>query len=146
MGMNHPGTPATSINIVPPATGGEKLLFRVFDHASPIGYARLKKLTPRRQPRAHASAMSDPESVEAYELRMIEIAQNYRHNGIGSTLLDEVIRYCRARNVPRLTGEIKGDTPTLRHWYMNHGFAVDSRDRIELLPVSRLSGNGCAAT
>ncbi len=133
--MVAPGTRSDHISIVPPAEAGEKLLFRVYDHAAPIGYARLKKLKSRQRP-ANIRDMFDPDGVEAYELRMIEISQNYRHKGVGSTLLKEVIRYCRASNIQRLTGEIKGDARTLRQWYRSNGFVVDSRDRIELLPVS----------
>ena len=129
------GTRSDHISIVPPAEAGEKLLFRVHDHAALIGYARLKKLKSRLRP-ANIRDMFDPDGVEAYELRMIEISQNYRHKGVGSTLLKEVIRYCRASNIQRLTGEIKGDARTLRQWYRSNGFVVDSRDRIELLPVS----------
>ena len=129
------GTRSDHISIVPPAEAGEKLLFRVDDHAALIGYARLKKLNSRLRP-ANIRDMFNPDGVEAYELRMIEISQNSRHKGVGSTLLKEVIRYCRASNIQRLTGEIKGDARTLRQWYRSNGFVVDSRDRIELLPVS----------
>ena len=135
--MPATGTLKESISIVPPDTAGEKLLFRVFDHGSPIGYARLKKLPPRRQRPANVIDMFDPDGIEAWELKMIEVAQNYRHRGVGTTLLNEVIRYCRTRNIRRLTGEIKGDALTLRHWYRSNGFTVDSRDRIELLPTTR---------
>lgn len=134
--MDAAGTLPESISIVPPAQAGEKLLFRAFDNAAPIGYARLKKLQPRRNPSA-AIDMFDPAGFDAYELKMIEVAQNYRHKGVGSTLLKAIVHYCHDRNIQRLTGEIKGDTRTLRQWYRSNGFVVDSRDRIELLPTSR---------
>jgi GNAT superfamily N-acetyltransferase len=124
------------ISIVPPVISGEKLLFRVYDHASPIGYARLSKTKSGRQRPAKVIDLFNPEGIDAYELKMIEVSQNYRHRGVGTSLLQEVIRYCRSSNIRHLTGEIKGDTRTLRHWYRNNGFAVDSKDRIELLPVS----------
>lgn len=134
------------ISIVPPAGAGEKLLFRVFDQATPIGYARLSRIKARTKRPDNVVDMFDPDGYESFELKMIEIAQNYRHQGVGTTLLREIISYCRARNIRRLTGEIKGETRTLRHWYRNNGFTIDSSDRIELLPTSQVSGNGCAAT
>lgn len=123
------------INILPPATGGEKLLFRVFDNASPIGYARLRKVTSRKRRPVNVVDMFDPEGFDAYELKMIEIAQNYRQQGVGTDLLQEIIRYCRTSNIKRLTGEIKGDARNLRHWYRNNGFVVNKDDKIELMPV-----------
>ena len=128
---------APAISIVPPAVTGEKLLFRVFDHAAPIGYARLSKLKSRKQRLANVIDRFDPDGIDCYELKIIEVSQNYRHRGVGTFLLQEVIHYCRTRNIRRLTGEIKGDTRTLRPWYRNNGFTVDNKDRIELLPVSR---------
>lgn len=79
--------------------------------------------------------MFDPEGFDAYELKMIEISQNYRQQGVGTGLLQEVIRYCRTSNIKRLTGEIKGDARNLRHWYRSNGFTVNKADQIELMPV-----------
>jgi ribosomal protein S18 acetylase RimI-like enzyme len=122
------------INILSPSVNDDRLLFRVFDNASPIGYARLKKTsTPRKRP-DNVVDMFHPDGSSSYELKMIEIAQNYRHRGLGTTLLREVIRFCRESNIRHLTGEIKGDSRTLRHWYQSNGFLVSSDNRIELLP------------
>ena len=134
--MNPVNAHSESLSIVPPAAAGEKLLFRIFDHGAPIGYARLTKLTSRKKRPDNVIDMFDPDGFDSYELKMIEVSQNYRHRGVGTTLLQEVIRYCQARNIRRLTGEIKGDTRTLRHWYRSNGFVVDSKDRIELLPTA----------
>lgn len=111
-------------------------MFRVFDNASPIGYARLSKVSSRRNRPGNVIDMFDPEGFDAYELKMIEVSQNYRKQGVGTSLLQEVIRYCRHSNIQRLTGEIKGDARTLRHWYRNNGFKVDNNDKIELLPTA----------
>lgn len=121
------------ISIVPPVTLGEKLLFRVFDNASPIGYARLAKIKNPRYP----VGRFDLPSLNVYELKMIEISQNYRKQGVGTTLLQEVIRYCRDCNIRLLTGEIKGDARLLRRWYESNGFTVKGDNRIELLPTIR---------
>jgi len=124
------------ISILPPKFSGEKLMFRVYDNASPIGYARLNKVSSLRQRSGNVIDMFDPEGFDAYELKMIEVSQNYRKQGVGTSLLKEVIRYCRISNIQRLTGEIKGDARTLRHWYRNNGFKVDNKDKIELLPTA----------
>jgi GNAT superfamily N-acetyltransferase len=124
-----------TINILPPICTGEKLLFRVFDNVAPIGYARLKKVSPRIKRVENVIDMFDPDAYSSYELKMIEISQNYRHRGVGTSLLQEVIQYCRDSNIIRLTGEIKGDSRTLRGWYSNNGFQVSNDDLIELLPL-----------
>lgn len=127
------------IQILPPSTCGDKLLFRVFDQAAPIGFARLSKRKNRRQGRPdNVIDMFDPEGFNAYELKMIEVAQNYRHRGVGTTLLQAVINYCRDCNINRVTGEIKGDARTLRRWYERNGFQVSGDDRIELSPTLRV--------
>ena len=124
------------INILPPVDTGEKLLFRVYDNAAPIGYARLKKVISRVKRPENITDMFDPDAYSAYELKMIEISQNYRHRGLGTPLLQEVIQYCRNSNIIRLTGEIKGDSRTLRNWYSKNGFQVSSDNIIEILPLA----------
>ena len=132
--MNPVSTSKPGLQILPPATCGDRLLFRVFDHAAPIGYARLTRLKTRRCRPGNVTDMFNPDGVACYELKMIEIAQNYRQRGVGTSLLQAVIRYCRDSNISLLTGEIKGDARTLRHWYRNNGFRITGNDRIELLP------------
>jgi GNAT superfamily N-acetyltransferase len=124
-----------AINILPPESSGEKLLFRVFDNGSPIGYARLKKITSRKKKATNVIDMFDPDGFNVYELKMIEISQNYRHQGVGTNLLQEIISYCKKSNIKRLTGEIKGDARTLRHWYRNNGFTISHDDHINLHPA-----------
>jgi ribosomal protein S18 acetylase RimI-like enzyme len=125
----------SGIHILSPTICSEKLLFRVFDHASPIGYARLTKQKSRRSNPDNTIDMFDPDGFDSYELKMIEVAQNYRQQGVGTTLLQEVIRYCRACNIKRVTGEIKGDAGTLGPWYRKNGFKVSQNNNIELQPA-----------
>ena len=79
--------------------------------------------------------MFDPDGFNVYELKMIEISQNYRHQEVGTNLLQEIISYCKKSNIKRLTGEIKDDARTLRHWYRNNGFTITHDDRINLHPA-----------
>jgi GNAT superfamily N-acetyltransferase len=130
--MNAGLASKATISILPPIDRGEKLLFRVFDNAAPIGYARLRKVSCRAKKPENVIDMFDPDGYSSYELKMIEISQNYRQRGVGTSLLQEVIQYCRDSNIIRLTGEIKGDSRTLRDWYSNNGFQVSNDDQIEL--------------
>jgi len=123
----------TAIYTLPPSFIGEKLIFRVYDHASPIGYARLRKTAFPNKAAGKSADTLDHDSLSAYELKMIEIAQNYRQQGLGTSLLKEIIKYCKDSNIKKLTGEIKGDDRTLRHWYSNNGFTVSNDKRIELM-------------
>jgi GNAT superfamily N-acetyltransferase len=134
--MNTGLAKKAKINILPPVDTGEKLLFRVYDNAAPIGYARLKKVISRVKRPENIIDMFNPDAYSSYELKMIEISQNYRHRGLGTSLLQEVIQYCRNSNIIRLTGKIKGDSRTLRNWYSNNGFQVSSDDLIEILPLA----------
>jgi len=124
------------ISIVPPTASGEKLLFRVFDNASPIGYARLSK-APEHTGKQADSGLPGQED-EALELKMIEVSQNYRNAGVGTSLLQEVIAYCRTHQVKRLYGNINGDMRTLGRFYRENGFVVDPLGHIELEPVLSL--------
>lgn len=133
--MNSTPSARTDIQILPPAAFSEKLLFRVFDHVKQIGYARLARKNSRRSRPDNVIDMFNPDGFDCYELKMIEIAQNYRHQGVGTTLLNEIIHYCRERNIQRLTGEIKGDD-NLHLWYRHHGFTVSENGRIELCPAA----------
>ena len=134
--MELSATHNQTIHIQSPATNGDRLLFRVYDNASPIGYARLKKVRSRKIISSNTIDMFDPNGVDSYELKMIEVAQNYRQRGVGTSLLNEVNRYCQNSNICRITGEIKGDLRVLKSWYRSKGFTVNGNNRIELLPAA----------
>ena len=74
--MNTETKQHTAINILPPSFVGEKLIFRVYDHAPPIGYARLRKTASPTKAAGKSVDTLDHDSLNAYELKMIEIAQN----------------------------------------------------------------------
>ena len=50
----------------------------------------------------------------SYCLKIIEVSQNYRNKGLGSALLDEVIRFCKDEQVVSIFGEAKRDSEELR--------------------------------
>ena len=49
--------------------------------------------------------MMIPLPVFSYCLKIIEVSQNYRNKGLGSALLDEVIRFCKDEQVVSIFGE-----------------------------------------
>jgi ribosomal protein S18 acetylase RimI-like enzyme len=69
----------------------------------------------------------------SYCLTNIEVSQDYRNRGIGTALLDEVVRFCRDAQVSSIYGEAKGDLQTLRRWYKGSGFNLNPRDQIHLV-------------
>jgi len=60
------------------------------------------------------------------------VSQHYRNQGIGSALLDEVIKFCKEERVSSIHGEAKVEMEFLRKWYQGKGFDLDSADNIEL--------------
>ena len=122
------------IELLPPVEGPDKLLFQGFCNALPIAFARLKRL--------HAGADQDCKVVplhaaadrSTWVLQNIQVSQNYRNRGIGSALLAEVRHHCSHYGITRLVGDMTGDLPALRRWYLRNGFTVSSDNRLELLP------------
>lgn len=127
-----------SIEVLPPAEHGNKLVFQVFCNGMPIAFARLQKQqvdidpSPNRVTQlitANLAAKQRP----AWCLKLIQVSQNYRNYGIGTLLMQEIIHYCHNNNIKRLIGEMKGDLPALQRWYQANGFNVDDANNIELL-------------
>ena len=111
-----------------------QLVFRVYQGISPIAYAQLSRGTERSRARHPATSQFENQLPSvSYCLRNIEVLQNYRHYGIGSALLDEVIDYCRSHDVASIYGEAKGDVIALKKWYHGRGFSVTADDDIQLL-------------
>lgn len=136
-----PGLQSRRISIQTPAVTGQTLLFRLFDNALPIGYARLGILPVKARVSPSVSvrvktASPTGSGTSTYELKMIEVAQNYRHAGLGTALLQEVIRYCRENHIGALRGEIKGDLRTLSAFYRRNGFTIDQDHRISLVATA----------
>jgi GNAT superfamily N-acetyltransferase len=73
----------------------------------------------------------------SYCLKTIEVSQQYRGQGVGSALLQEIIGFCRDQQVRSLHGEAKGDLPLLRRWYSEQGFTLDAVDNISLQLVEQ---------
>lgn len=121
------------LRVTKPSGLASRLFFQVYSGPNAIAFAQLSAFAPNHHRRAanhdHADAMVPGVS---YCLKNIEVNQHYRNKGVGSALLKEVIEFCRDERVSSLYGEAKGDVATLRRWYREEGFELDSVDNIQL--------------
>ena len=108
--------------------------FLAYCGAQPVAYAQLSSRVENRY--LEGGRRGDSEASKApgvsYCLKVIEVSQNYRNKGIGSALLEEVIRFCKEERVDSIYGEAKGELEILRKWYEGKGFAMDQAANIEL--------------
>lgn len=124
--------PIPELQIVFPRGLASQLVFRVYKGSSQVAFAQLSRGSPVSRAR-HAPADGSGMPSISYNLKNIVVAQNYRGQGIGSTLLDEVLDYCRSHRVARIHGEITGDAVPLRRWYRRKGFHITVADEILLI-------------
>ncbi len=123
-----------NVTITKPNGLAPKLFFHAYNGVNEIAFAQLssrRKNNHRRVTSQHADAGDKVPGV-SYCLKIIEVSQNYRSKGIGSALLDEIIRFCEDERVSSIYGEAKGEMDMLRHWYQDKGFNLDSADNIQL--------------
>ena len=125
---------APNIKVAKPDGLAPSLFFQAYSGANPVAYAQLSarsektRQSDRRRSRSTGSAAPGV----SYCLKLIEVSQHYRNQGIGSALLDEVIKFCKEERVSSIYGEAKGEMEFLRKWYQGKGFDLDSADNIEL--------------
>lgn len=121
------------IELLPPVEGTDKLLFQGFCNGLPIAFARLKRLHLAANRDSNVIPLSPLADRTTWILQSIQVSQNYRNCGIGSALLAEIRHYCGHYGITRLVGEMSGDLPALRRWYLRNGFKVSADNRLELL-------------
>ncbi|MDD9896139.1 MAG: GNAT family N-acetyltransferase [Gammaproteobacteria bacterium] len=110
-----------------------RLFFKVYNGPNAIAFAQLSAHATN----AHRNARAvTPDGLKvpgvSYCIKNIEVSEHYRNKGIGSALLDEVIRFCKDERVSTLYGEAKGEIELLRRWYEEKGFELDEVDNIQL--------------
>jgi len=110
------------------------LFFHVYSGPNAIAFAQLSSRSENNYQGCVADKLLNDSKVPgvSYCLKIIEVSQNYRNKGIGSALLDEVIHFCKDERVSTIYGEAKGDKQSLRRWYQDKGFELDSGDNIQL--------------
>jgi GNAT superfamily N-acetyltransferase len=123
-----------NIKLTKPDGLAPRLFFQAYSGANPVAHAQLSSM-PENQSRQRARRGAKDGSRApgvSYCLKVIEVSQNYRNQGIGSALLEEVIRFCKEERVSSIYGEAKGELEILRKWYEGKGFAMDQSANIDL--------------
>jgi len=122
------------LRVTKPNGLASSLFFHVYSGTNAIGFAQLSSRAENNHCRSVSRRAANDDSAPgvSYCLKIIEVSQNYRNQGIGSALLDEVIGFCKDERVVSLFGEAKGDSEELRRWYQGKGFDLDSVDNIQL--------------
>lgn len=111
----------------------QQLFFQVFSGPNAIAFAQLSSRADNRHRRSICQTGEEEKAPGvSYCLKNIEVSPNYRNKGIGTALLEEIIRYCKDERVSSLYGEAVGEKEILRRWYSSKGFDLDSTDNIQL--------------
>jgi GNAT superfamily N-acetyltransferase len=123
-----------NIKLTKPDGLAPRLFFQAYSGANSVAHAQLSS-RPENQSRQRRSRSANDESKApgvSYCLKVIEVSQNYRNQGIGDALLEAVIQFCKEEQVSSIYGEAKGELEILRKWYEGKGFAMDQSANIEL--------------
>ena len=107
------------LRVTKPSGLASSLFFHVYSGSNAIGFAQLSSRLENNHRRSVSRRAANDDSAPgvSYCLKIIEVSQNYRNEGIGSALLDEVIAFCKDEQVVSIFGEAKGDSEELRRWY-----------------------------
>ena len=68
-------------------------------------------------------AYADPDNIEA-EFAIL-VRSDWKGHGLGTVLLSKLIRYCRARGIQRLVGEVMTENSRMLHLAQDCGFKVE---------------------
>ncbi len=131
--MNYLQCDLPDITLAKPNGLASRLFFKVYNGPNAIAFAQLGTRARNEYRNTRAPLLDDSKVPGvSYCIKNIEVSQHYRNKGIGSALLDEVIRFCKDQRVSTLYGEAKGDVESLRAWYKDKGFELDEVDNIQL--------------
>ena len=135
--MNSLQCELPDIKVTKPRGLSSRLFFQAYSGPNAIAFAQLSSRSKNFHQRANRPLEESSEDMTgvSYCLRIIEVSQQYRNQGVGSALLDEVIRFCKDEHVTSIYGEARGEVDALRRWYQQKGFDLDSVDNIQL-PLS----------
>ncbi len=130
------GNNSPEIRLTKPSCLAPRLFFKAYCGHQPVAMAQLSSRGANRSINSEKSVIVESDSLKtpgvSYCLKLIEVSQNYRNQGIGSALLNEVIEFCKDERVDTLVGEAKGETEILRRWYEANGFDMDEANNIQL--------------
>ena len=82
-------------------------------------------------------AFEQPKPEVAY-LNRLSVLPQYRHHGIGRSLVQFVFGYARQKNITRVSIGIIAENVRLRNWYLNLGFREGERKIFPHLPFDVL--------
>jgi len=83
----------------------------------------------RRETLGVVRAQADPDN-ESAEFAVL-VRSDLKGHGLGSLLLEKIIRYCRERGIQRITGDVLATNARMLQLARTHGFHVDStQDRV----------------
>lgn len=74
----------------------------------------------------YAGVFSPNEGIEA-DIHTLTVAQNFRNQGIGRAMLDQLIAWARMRKAPAIFLEMREDNKEANPLYISAGFAPISR-------------------
>ena len=122
------------LKVTKPRGLAPSLFFQIYSGSNAIGFAQLSSRASNHHRRSLSRSATNDEMAPgvSYCIKIIEVSQNYRNQGVGSALLEEVIGFCKDERVASIYGEAKGDVVELRRWYQAKGFELDSVDNIQL--------------
>lgn len=63
--------------------------------------------------------------VDEAQINTIVIDPNYRNAGVGTTLLNHIINYCKDLNVSSISLEVRQSNEIAKKLYMNKGFFIE---------------------
>lgn len=63
--------------------------------------------------------------VDEAQINTIVTDPNYRNTGVGTTLLNHVINYCKDLNVSSISLEVRQSNEIAKKLYMNKGFFIE---------------------
>jgi acetyltransferase len=73
-----------------------------------------------------ARAYADPDNIEA-EFAIL-VRSDWNGHGLGTVLLSKLIRYCRARGIQRLVGDVLTENARMLHLAKDCGFSAELPD------------------
>lgn len=80
-------------------------------------------------------AFEQPDSETAY-LNRLSVLPNYRHNGIGASLVRYILDYARAKSIKTVSIGIIAEHKVLKSWYLGLGFIEGITRKFDHLPFN----------
>ncbi len=82
-------------------------------------------------------AFEQPDAKTAY-LNRLSVLPEYRHNKIGSTLVQHILEYADTKNILYVSIGIIAEHEMLKQWYLKLGFVKGDTRKFEHLPFDVL--------